>query len=204
MIKVHHAVNVSRYSLAVVAVGLVAIGPSLAFSMTDEQCSAIKLMATEKSSRWQNLLGVEVPTSNRPGAPFQRQNWKANLDVEPFMSCFIREKVYRGGAPARSASCHFDLPTVPEKSAMTAEMHGRLLSLYKGLAGELAHCLGSKPLESTGVNDSATSRMTIWDWKLSPPQTPQPVAVRLTGWLPKVGAVVDGVRTSAHLLVSFE
>lgn len=180
MAKIQPAVNALRLGLGAAALGLAPIGTPPAFSMTDSQCSTIKLLATEKPNRWQSLLGEEVPTSNRPGAPFQRQSWKATVDGAPFKMCYIREKTYRGGAPVRSASCHVELPPVPEKVAMTTER------------------------ESTGTNDSATSRTLAWEWKLSPPQVPQPVTVTLSGAIPNVGAVVDGIYTSAHFLVSFD
>lgn len=204
MAKIQPAVNALRLGLGAAALGLAPIGTPPAFSMTDSQCSTIKLLATEKPNRWQSLLGEEVPTSNRPGAPFQRQSWKAKVDGAPFKMCYIREKTYRGGEPVRSASCHVELPPVPEKVAMTTELQGRLFALYTGLAGEFARCLGSKPRESTGTNDSATSRTLAWEWKLSPPQVPQPVTVTLSGAIPNVGAVVDGIYTSAHFLVSFD
>ncbi|QCS61182.1 hypothetical protein EC609_00200 [Achromobacter denitrificans] len=137
MAKIQPAVNALRLGLGAAALGLAPIGTPPAFSMTDSQCSTIKLLATEKPNRWQSLLGEEVPTSNRPGAPFQRQSWKAKVDGAPFKMCYIREKTYRGGEPVRSASCHVELPPVPEKVAMTTELQGRLLALYTGLAVSL-------------------------------------------------------------------
>jgi|GEM_PF-3423907 len=196
--------NALRHTPGIIAVSFVAVGSSLAFSMPDSQCSTIKLIASEKSNRWESMRGEEISSSNRPGAPFQRQRWRMTGDVEPFEKCYISDKTYRGGAPIRSVSCIFKIPTVPDKSVMTDELREKLLTTTTEFAKAFAQCLGSKPRESADVNDSGTSHSMGWEWELSPPGVRQAVKVSLGAWIPKVGVVVDGVRTYASLLASFD
>lgn len=180
------------------------VGSPQALSMPDAQCATIKTIVSQKSNRWDGLRGQEVPSTNRPGALFQRQRWAMRGDVKPFETCYIQDKTYKSGTPFRSVYCTFKVPTVPDKSVMTDELSERLLTSFNGVAREFAQCLGSKPKESTGMNDSATSQTIDWEWEFSPPEVPQPVKVSLGGWIPKVGVVVDGVYTHASLLATFQ